>query len=193
MRIAVFGGSFSPVHTGHIALACAVLEKDIADKVIFVPCRRNPLKDRFPMFSDEERLSMIRIAIDEQPESLRAGMSVSDIEYNLPEPSYTWRTLEALKREYPSDCLLLLIGGDSMENFHKWANTENIVKMATLVVYPRPGQHLPDLPEGTILMEGVEESTVSSTEIRKLINEGGKAPDLKKMLTPGVLDMLLKN
>ena len=110
-RTGLFGGSFNPIHNGHISLAQQLKEQAGLDEVWLMVSPQNPLKQAGDLLDDEQRLLMARLAV-EQVE----GIVVSDYEMHLPRPSYTWNTLEALKRDYPDRQFVLMIGGDKTGN-----------------------------------------------------------------------------
>jgi nicotinate-nucleotide adenylyltransferase len=132
----VFGGSFDPVHNGHLAIAMAALESIPLDRVLFVPARRSPLKDETPAASEADRLAMLELATREEPR-----FAVSRIELDRPSPSYTVDTLEALAGE---GRLFLILGGDAARDLSRWRDPERVRKLAALVVARRPGSDYDD-------------------------------------------------
>lgn len=187
---AIFGGSFNPVHNAHMALALAVLRERLADEVWFVPCRRNPLKNEPPLFSDQDRLNMLRLSIEAQESPERERMKVCDIEYHMPEPSYTADTLLQIASLFPDRRFRLLIGGDSLAGFHKWSRPHVITEIAPLIVYPRPGITVNpcDCPPGTTILRDIQLSSISATEIRQRLAEG---KDTEGMLNKSVENYIL--
>lgn len=168
MRIAVFSGSFNPIHNGHIAVAQEVLSQGAADEVWFLVSPRNPLKLDKDLWPETDRLAMVKIAIENRP-----GMVVSDFEFNLPRPSYTIHTLEKLKEQYPQNQFSLLIGGDNLNIFHKWFKYKKIIDDFGLIVYPRPCFPI-DL---TLFFTNIKVISapfidLSATLIRKKLSEG---------------------
>lgn len=131
MRLGVFGGTFDPVHVGHLAIAHAALESVPLDRVLFVPARRSPLKDRGPVASAEDRLAMLELAVAGEPR-----FSVSRAELEREGPSYTVDTLERLAGE---DQLFLIVGTDAAAEFARWRSPDRISALATLAVAERPG------------------------------------------------------
>ena len=130
-RVGVFGGSFDPVHHGHLAIALAALEAVPLDRVIFVPARRSPLKDSAPEAAETDRLAMLERAIDGE-----RRFAVSRIELERPAPSYTVDTLETLA---PEGRLFLILGADAAADLARWKRPERIRELATIVVARRPG------------------------------------------------------
>ena len=106
-KIALFGGSFDPIHLGHTLLAQAALDDAGIDRVVFIPCRKNPLKTWAPKASDEDRLVMIELAIADMDK-----VEVSRIELDRIEPSFSWLTVEEFCREEPEAQLFWILGTD---------------------------------------------------------------------------------
>ena len=133
MKVGLFFGSFNPIHVGHTVLANYMLEFTDLDKVWFVVSPHNPLKSKSSLLHERQRLEMVRLAIGDNND-----LKASDIEFRLPQPSYTIHTLTYLKEKYPNVEFALIMGADNLENFHKWKNHEEIIKHHRLYVYPRP-------------------------------------------------------
>lgn len=173
-RVGVFGGSFNPVHWGHVRLAEWIVRHGWADEVWLMVSPRNPLKEQVGLLPEAERLDMARLAAGEV-----AGVRASDFEFSLPRPSYTWRTLEALRAAFPATAFSLIIGADNWQHFDRWARPDYIRAHHKLLVYPRPGYPLDAsaLPDGVDLL-GAPVFDVSSTRVRKLLCENGDASRL---------------
>ena len=176
MKIGIFGGSFNPIHYGHVRLARQLLALAGLDEVWFVVSPQNPLKQQSELLDDQVRLEMVQAALRREK-----NMKASDVEFRLPKPSYTWNTLEMLKQEHPSDEFTLLIGGDNWERFHLWYRAEDIRKQYHIVVYPRgssPEDASLDISpvsseEGRIdYLVGLPLINISSTMVRQRIHEG---------------------
>lgn len=135
MKIGLFFGSFNPIHIGHLALANFFVEFTDLDKLWFVVSPQNPFKERKNLLAENHRLYMVRIAIEDIPEKYQA----SNIEFNMPKPSYTIDTLTYLKEKYPDFEFVLIMGADNLINLYKWKNSEEIIKNHKIFVYPRPG------------------------------------------------------
>ena len=156
--IALFGGSFNPIHNGHIALAQAVREQCGLDEVWLMVSPQNPLKRESALLDDELRYAMACEALKDVE-----GVKASDYELHLPKPSYTWNTLKKLKEDYPDYTFILLIGGDNWAHFERWRHWQDILREYDVIVYPR------DEHPGTI---DVPLLPVSSTMIRQRVKEG---------------------
>jgi nicotinate-nucleotide adenylyltransferase len=131
VRVGVFGGTFDPVHVGHLAIAHAALESIPLDRVLFVLARRSPLKERGPVAGEADRLRMLELAVAGEPR-----FEVSRVELERDGPSYTVETLERLAG---ADDLFLILGSDAIADFPRWKDPERIAQLATLVVAERPG------------------------------------------------------
>lgn len=130
-RIGVFGGTFDPVHIGHLAIANAALEELRLDRVLFIPARRSPLKDQGPVASAEDRFAMLKAAVAEETRFV-----VSRLELDRAGPSYTVDTLAALR---PEGELFLILGADAYADFNRWREPERIRALSTIVIARRPG------------------------------------------------------
>jgi len=174
VKTGIFGGSFNPIHNGHIALARQLRERAGLDEVWLMVSPQNPLKQESDLLDDDRRLQMARLALADDP-----YVVASDYEMHLPKPSYTWNTLQALSRDYPDREFVLLIGGDNWALFNRWYHAEDILKNYQVVVYPRKGA------EGGL--EGLQLIDISSTEIRQRIKEGR---GIRRMVPKAVADYI---
>ncbi len=134
MNIGIYGGSFNPVHFGHVGLAKWVIEHTDLDEVWLLVSPNNPLKPAGILAPEEERLAAVREAIKDIP-----GLVASDFEFGLPRPSYTANTLRALQKAYPEHEFTLLIGEDNLAIFDHWREYEYILENFRIFVYPRHG------------------------------------------------------
>lgn len=167
-KIGLFFGSFNPVHVGHMIIANFMVEHSDLEKIWMVVSPHNPHKEKKSLAKDHDRLHLVDIAIGDN-----TGIQASDIEFNLPKPSYTIDTLTYLKEKYPHHEFCLIMGGDNLGTFHKWKNYEKILENHNIFVYKRPGYELGDLQEHesvTILEAPL--LSISASYIRKQINEG---------------------
>jgi len=153
----IFGGSFNPIHRGHIALAQAVLRQCGLNEVWLMVSPQNPLKrDSSDLLDDRLRFEMAQRALQGIE-----GVRACDYEFHLPRPSYTWHTLQCLTRDFPDRRFLLIIGGDNWAHFQRWRQWQNILWHHDVIVYPR-GPY-----PGTISVPLLD---VSSTEIRRRVS-----------------------
>ena len=154
IRTGIFGGSFNPIHNGHISLALQLKERAGLDEVWLMVSPQNPLKQSGDLLADDLRLHMARLAVEGVE-----GITVSDYEMHLPRPSYTWNTLEALSTDYPERQFVLMIGGDNWAIFDRWYHADDIRRKYEIIVYTRtPGD------PGFI--------DLSSTAVRERIRQG---------------------
>ena len=166
--IGIFGGSFNPIHNGHIALAKAFLEKENLDEVWFMISPQNPFKVNQQLLADHLRLELVRKAIADN-----SHFKASDYEFQLPKPSYTWNTLQHLSHDFPTHRFTLLVGGDNWEVFDRWYHAEDILAHYPIVVYPRHNQRISEtsLPHGVTILQ-TPFIDISSTDIRQRVNQG---------------------
>jgi len=132
-KIGLFFGSFNPIHIGHLIVANVMAETTDFDKVWFIVSPQNPLKLSKGLLHEFDRYDMVQAAVADNYK-----LQVSDIEFNLPKPSYTINTLAHLTEKYPDKKFSLIIGEDNLESFPRWKNHQQIVDHYGLYVYPRP-------------------------------------------------------
>ena len=184
MKIGIFGGSFNPIHVGHVSLAKQLLTLAELDEVWLMVSPQNPLKQgNTDLIDDRMRYQMARIAVHGE-----AGIVASDYELHLPRPSYTWNTLQHLKADYPDHTFVLLIGGDNWQLFPRWHRADNILREYQIVIYPRRGSHIDkaSLP-ANVMVVNTELLDISSTEIRQLASQG---QDIKAYVPPSVAPLV---
>ena len=168
MRIGIFGGSFNPIHIGHISLAKTLRIKAGLDEVWLMVSPQNPLKQgSTDLLDDQLRYQLARIALHGEE-----GVKACDYELHLPKPSYTWNTLQHLHQDFPDDIFLLLIGGDNWQNFHRWYKADDIMREHEIVVYPRRGSETSSPLPSSVRMVNTELIDVSSTDIRQRVQQG---------------------
>jgi nicotinate-nucleotide adenylyltransferase len=132
-KIGLFFGSFNPIHIGHMIIANIMAENTDLNKVWFVVSPQNPFKLSKGLLHEFDRYDMVKAAIADHYK-----LEVSDVEFNLPKPSYTIHTLAYLNEKFPGKEFKVIIGEDNLENFAKWKNHEQILDQFGLYVYPRP-------------------------------------------------------
>lgn len=134
MKIGLFFGSFNPIHVGHLALANYFIEFTDLDNLWFVVSPQNPLKKRNTLLDDYHRLHLVRLAIEDYPKKYHA----SNVEFDMPKPSFTIDTLTYLSEKHPNDEFILIMGADNLVTLHKWKNYAELIKKHKIYVYPRP-------------------------------------------------------
>ena len=167
MKIGLFFGSFNPIHIGHKVIASYLVDFTDLDKVMFVVSPQNPLKQKISLLDQYHRLQIIRAEIEDN-----SNLEVSDIEFDMPKPSYTIDTLVRLKEKYPENDYSIIMGSDNLQNFHKWKNYEQILEDYSVYVYPRIGYEISGSHKNIHVIEGVPQMEISSSFIRKSIKEG---------------------
>ncbi|MEM0995126.1 MAG: nicotinate (nicotinamide) nucleotide adenylyltransferase, partial [Bacteroidota bacterium] len=141
-KIGLFFGSFNPIHVGHLVIANFMATQTHLDQVWLVVSPQNPLKTKKSLAKDHDRLNLVRLATEDNP-----MLRVSDIEFNLPKPSYTIDTLTFLQEKYPNEQFALIMGGDNLASLHKWKNYERLLDDYDIYVYQRPNYALGELIE----------------------------------------------
>lgn len=174
-KVGLYFGSFNPIHIGHLAIGNYFAEFSELDEVWFVVTPQNPLKKKESLLDDRHRYRIVSEAIEGYPK-----FKVSDIEFKLPQPSYTVNSLAYLKEKYPKVEFGLILGSDNLSTFHKWKNYEEILNQYHLYVYPRPGYEGGELLlHEHVSMVNAPQMDISSSFIRKAIKEG---KDVRYML-----------
>lgn len=184
-KVGIFGGSFNPIHTGHIALAKSLCEKAGLDEVWFMVSPMNPFKKAATdLLDDHLRLEMVEKALEKESQ-----LKACDYEFRLPKPSYTWHTLQAISKDYPECEFTLLIGGDNWAAFDKWYHHDDILAHYPIVVYPRQGSCMGEVPAGVTIVE-TPLLNISSTEIRECIKTG---KSIEGMVPECIENLAIKN
>jgi nicotinate-nucleotide adenylyltransferase len=161
-KIAIYGGTFDPIHHGHLIVAREALERLGAEQVIFVPARVSPLRKTAPLARDEIRLLMIKAAIENEP-----GFAVDDCELRRPPPSYTIDTIEQIRQRDGKATIYCLIGEDNVDKLTKWRRFTDLEKMVRFVVLDRSGQQ--PRHAYAVIRRKID---ISATEIRKRVATG---------------------
>ncbi len=165
MRVGLYFGSFNPIHIGHLIIANHFQQFTDLDQVWFVVSPQNPFKEKSSLANEYNRLEMVELAIKDYP-VLRA----CNIEFNLPQPSYTIDTLIHLEEKYPKYEFNLIMGSDNLRGLSKWKNYETLIKNYKIYVYPRPGEE-PLLPNVNYEIVEAPLMEISSTFIRSAIKD----------------------
>ena len=194
-KIALFGGTFDPVHLGHTTVAADAVEQIGAEQVVFIPAKRSPLKVFSPEGSDAHRFAMIALAIEGNER-----FSASDFELKKPAPSYTLETVRHFQADYGNDSLIYwLVGADGIDDLQHWHAIEELIDSCTLCAMYRAGCKPPDYGRfeqlwGRRRVEKLQQNViqtplvdVSSTEIRRRLAAG---ENVTGMLDPKVADYI---
>ena len=182
MKIGLLFGSFNPIHIGHLAIANYMAEFTDLDQVWLVVSPHNPLKEKNILEDARKRLAQVKKAIKRHtPAPLKRGkiakIKVNDVEFKLPQPSYTIHTLEVLNKKYPKNKFVIIIGSDNLNRFNKWKDYKKILSDYKIYVYPR----LSPLKKGVggilknhrnIKMINAPRIDISSTFIREQMKKG---------------------
>ncbi|MBT3646828.1 MAG: nicotinate-nucleotide adenylyltransferase [Flavobacteriales bacterium] len=187
-RVGLYFGTFNPIHVGHLIISNHMAQHASLDQVWFVVSPQNPLKPKASLLADYHRLTLVRIAIEDNNK-----LGVSNIEFDLPQPSYTIHTLVSLAERFPDHDFSIIMGEDNLNTFQKWKNYEQILEDYNLLVYPRvesdenltvntsaPSEFL-DHPKVTLIDAPLMK--ISASFIRKSIKEG---KDVRYLLTEPV-------
>ncbi len=196
-KMAVFGGSFDPIHNGHLFIAGSLLRSGLADEVLFVPAKNPPHKADLELTPGADRLAMLQKATAAHP-----GLSVSDIELERDDgPSYTIDTMETLSRVFTEHRLLFVMGMDSLRDLSGWYRSGELVNRFDFLVYPRPGVRIPSSvelnphfgPRNTKkLLDAVVDLPllpISATAVRAAVARGGS---LAGLVSDGIVDYIRK-
>lgn len=166
--IGLFGGSFNPIHNGHLALAKQLCDQEGLDELWFMVSPMNPFKQNQELLEDKKRLELVELAVQDDPR-----LVACDFEFNLPKPSYTYHTLNALLKVHTDKKFILIIGGDNWLSFSHWYKHKEILEMVDVWVYPRPGYDLTEakLEKGMKVVHAPL-FNFSSTDVRHAISNG---------------------
>ena len=166
IRTALFGGTFNPLHNGHLTIVKSVLEQGLADEVwiLITPC--NPWKKDQALLDDRLRYDMVAQAVRDMD-----GVRASDFEFKLDKPSYTANTLRRISAEYPDREFVITIGADNWVKFHNWKEADFIQNNYPIIVYPRQGYPIESL-SGNVTLLDCPLMDISSTRIRQMVQDG---------------------
>ena len=181
-RIALFGGSFDPIHFGHIKLANFAMDTACADRLLLIPAKVSPFKTEDKPTDDCHRLNMCRLAC-----KYIGGAEVSEIEFSLPSPSYTVNTLNALTEQFPDEKFIFICGADSFMTLQKWKSPKRIFELCEIFTAARDDFSLMQLMVQKQALESIgakitlmkmPKIDISSTTVRNMIKNGEDAKDL---------------
>ena len=175
-RVALYFGSFNPIHNGHIAIAEHVVDQGLCDMLVMIVSPQNPLKQATDLAPDLARFEMVEAACASSKHPVRIVPSA--IEFVLPRPSYTIDTLRALEQERGDDMeFSVVMGGDLAEQLPRWKEWQTLLQRYPIYMYPREGVTSTPYPEITML-EGAPELPFSSTDVRERLKKGESIDDM---------------
>lgn len=179
--IGLLGGSFNPVHIGHVMLASYLSQYTELDRVWLTLSPQNPLR-KDALADDRHRLAMLRLALEGN-----RHVDVCDIELTMPRPSYSIATLDLLSELYPDKHFRFIIGSDNWLIFQKWKDWQRIIDDYGLVIYPRPGYQIEEISHPNVVFVNAPIIELSSTFIRQGIADG---KDMNNFMPPRVFDYI---
>ena len=189
-KIGLLGGTFDPIHTGHLIVAELIRDEMGLEKVYIVPAKKHPFKDNNFIAGEEHRLKMIHLAIDDNDH-----LEVSDVEIKANQISYTVDTVLKFQeqREHDNWDIHFLMGMDNLNQLHKWKDPHKLVKMCKVVVFSRPG--FKPAPESNEFLPFIQIISVplleiSSTQIRDRVSKGRK---IRYLVPPQIESYIIKN
>ncbi|MFT7344473.1 MAG: nicotinate-nucleotide adenylyltransferase [Lentimonas sp.] len=168
MKIGLFFGSFNPIHVGHLIIANHMVQQPELDQVWFIVSPQSPFKNKSSLLPENHRLTLVKLAIENL-----SNLKADDIEFKLPQPSYTIDTLAYLKEKHPQHAFSLIMGEDNLTHFEKWKNYDKILQNHSIYVYPRLGEKTTESPLKThksiYFCEDVPLMKISASFIRQQI------------------------
>lgn len=183
--VGILGGSFNPVHIGHMMLASYLVQWGYVDSIWLTLSPRNPLKEPGELLPDMKRLTMLSIAAKGAP-----GIEICDIELSMPRPSYTISTLDVLRDRNPDTRFKLVIGSDNWRIFDQWRDAQRILDEYGVIVYPRPGYPVTDEHVAGLEIVDAPMAHVSSSFVRDAIARGR---NMNYFLAAGVYKYIIDN
>lgn len=194
MNIGIFGGAFNPVHNGHLYLIKSMLESGIVDRIILIPTANPPHKESTEFADVKHRFNMLTLAT----EPFKDKLEISDIEFKLMGKSYTYNTLNELKKIYKNDDFYLFMGSDQLLYFEKWYRFEDILSLASIVAMSRDKnddivgflQEKSKVFGTRVKILDLEPIKVSSSQIRQAVRE---SQDISSLVPPSVAQYIKDN
>jgi len=190
MKIAIFGGSFNPIHLGHLCAAKQVLEKAKLDQIWFTPAYRNPLKPTYGI-SEKHRIKMIKLAIDDIP-----NFRLSDFEVDQ-KILFTVESVRILKKKYPKHNFYWIIGSDLVPQLEKWDDIRHLIKEIRFVIVPVLGDNIGRIKKNkfvkinkSLILGGCLKTDLSSTEVREYIKS---KKDFSNLVPKSVYEYIKKH
>ena len=194
-KIGIMGGTFNPIHIGHLLMAQWAKESADLDEILFIPTGNPYMKAGSGVLDGKIRLEMVRLSIDKEE-----SFSYSDIEIKRSGNTYTYETLQELKETYPDAKLYFIVGADSLYSFERWVHPESILKNCVLMAAARNGAKMDELDQkrnelmqrfgGEIRLFDFPAIDVSSTMVRNRVAEG---KSIRYLVTDQVCDYIKAN
>jgi nicotinate-nucleotide adenylyltransferase len=159
LKLGLYGGTFDPIHSGHLHVISELLSQKIVDRILVIPAGEPRLREHAPIASGAERRAMCQLAINDLAPELRSKVEVNPIEILRMGPSYTIDTVEAVKQSYPDDEIFLIVGSDAYQKIDQWHRVDELLKLVTLEIIARPGASAANARE-------IDAIDVSATQVR---------------------------
>ena len=185
MKVGLYFGSFNPIHVGHLIIASNIISNSDLDELWLVVSPQNPFKINAGLLNENHRLNLVRTALEGEKK-----IKASNVEFKLPKPSYTIDTLTYLSEKYPNRQFIIIMGSDSFQNLAKWKNYETLIRNYDIMVYPRPGFEINNIPGARIKIMDAPLLQISSTHIRELIK---KNKSIRYLVTDSVKEVIENN
>ena len=138
-RVGIYGGTFDPIHLGHLHVITQLFEKDLVDQLLVIPAGEPLLRDKAPIATAQQRRTMCQLAMADLPKAISDKVQVNPIEILRTGPSYAIDTVEAVAQSYPGDSIILIIGQDAADKLDQWHRIDELRKMAQFLIIGRPG------------------------------------------------------
>ena len=138
-RVGIYGGTFDPIHVGHLHVITQLIEKDLVDQLLVVPAGDPLLRQHAPIATGQQRRTMCQLALADLPAQIAAKVQINPIEILRTGPSYAIDTVEAVAQTYPDDTIVLIIGQDAAEKLEQWHRIDELREMVEFLIIARPG------------------------------------------------------
>ena len=138
-RVGIYGGTFDPIHLGHLHVIAQLIEKNLVDQLLVIPAGQPLLRENAPIATPQQRRTMCKLAISDLPAHIAAKVQVNPIEILRMGPSYAIDTVEAIAQNYPDDTIVLVVGQDAAEKLDQWHRIDELRKMVQFLIIGRPG------------------------------------------------------
>jgi nicotinate-nucleotide adenylyltransferase len=138
-RVGIYGGTFDPIHVGHLHVITQLFEKDLVDQLLVIPAGVPLLRENAPIATGQQRRTMCQLALADLPSTIASKVQVNPIEILRTGPSYAIDTVEAVAQSYPADTIVLVIGQDAAGKLNQWHRIEELREMVEFLIIARPG------------------------------------------------------